>query len=299
MDVASNSYYTIAEPSESITDYYNYNERTQSFEPILPSYPLDDSFFLPSPSKEYSVTYYTTSPDENSLYYYDLGTQNFYYISEPTSDVKYYYSYNPETGNFYQNDVEPSHVTELENTPDLYFYDEPTQSYYPIETPSPYVSNYFVYNDLTGNFASYSGTVEYPDIYSYDEGTSTYQYVTEPSDDQMFYYYDHSTQTFTLLANPNPYTDHDFSDVTQFGSPDLYTYDQFSDNYYYTEPTPYITSYYTYNLATQSYEPYTLSSYDNLFTYEEMTGSYTKIEEPTLNPETVYYYYDLPTTSYQ
>jgi hypothetical protein len=100
-DEASESYYTVSEPVDSIRSYYNYNDRTESFVPVVPTCPLDESVLLPPKPKEYTVDYYTTSPDENSLYFYDYGTQNFYYISEPTESVERYYSYNPETGNFY------------------------------------------------------------------------------------------------------------------------------------------------------------------------------------------------------
>jgi hypothetical protein len=318
----SDSFFTVSEPSPSIETYYSYNVDTQSYIPMQPpkevfyeanSCPIADEASESSTSsyvdyeeyeeearpqeedvQEFYVTTFTNEPSPYSLYFYDSETNNFY-ETEPNQYVSKYYNYRENTRTFVEN-TEPLEIEESEhvNPTELYFYDTITEDYYQLNTPSPFISEYYTYNPTTVAFESYTGRLDYPDIYSYDLQTNTYTYVSEPTQDaEFYYYYDFPTQSFLLYANPTPTESHDFTSIPQWTPTEYYAYDSNTYSYYYVpEPSPYITEYYTYDEFTSSYVPYEdVVSYKNLYTYDEGTDSYQQLGLPT-EDSTEYYYHD-------
>jgi hypothetical protein len=66
-------------------------------------------------------------------------------------------------------------------TPDLYYYDERTDSLQYIPEPSPYITEYYTFDEPTQTFGLYRENLSYnAGLYTYNEGTASYQQVAGP-----------------------------------------------------------------------------------------------------------------------
>jgi len=131
----------------------------------------------------------------------------------------------------YSEESNHAFYSELSASTDLYYYDEPSETFKYISEPSQYINTYYTWN----------------------EETSSYHVVSEPSPYKF--------------EETSPYVETYYYDTP---SVDLYFYSAKTDSYYYVdEPSPFISEYYTWNQATQSYDKYESSeSYDSWETTE-------------------------------
>lgn len=253
-DECTSTYYPIETPTWSEQHYY-YSPETSTYEEYYPSAPSWTTMWEPSYTPLYSwseetQTYTeveTPSPYE-SYYYYQTATESYLpYTPTAVSWTTYY---------------EPSSVT-------LFSYSESTNTYSPVETPSPYVS-YYWYNTVTSTFEPYTPTeatwsnyYETPSstLYSWNESTQTYDEESSPSPYSTYYVWDSYTQNYFTYTP----TEISWSNHYSVPSETLYTWEPSTSTYTavsYEELSP-SESYWTWNSYTQTYVPYTPTSVES------------------------------------
>jgi hypothetical protein len=141
--------------------------------------------------------------------------------------------------------------------------------------PSPY-NTYYYYEASTESYVEYEPTpVQWTDFYevptvelytnnnwtpssrittasNFPSSSSSYSIESEPSPYTTYWFFDESTQTFSLYE-PSPV---EWTKYYELPPVDLYSFDQPTQEFYtVSEPNPY-TSYFYYSEESQSYIPY-------------------------------------------
>lgn len=146
----------MATPSPFISEYFTYNPTTVTFET------------------------YTGRLEYPDIYSYDLQTNTYTYVSEPTQDAEFYYYYDFPTHTFalYANPT-PTEYHDFSSIPqwtptEYYAYDSNTFSYYYVPEVSPYITEYYTYDEFSSNYVPYDDVVSYKNLYTFDEDTNSY-----------------------------------------------------------------------------------------------------------------------------
>ena len=92
--------------------------------------------------------------------------------------------------------------------PALFYYDIGTNGYHNIESPTPYIDDYFIYNPSTESFENYDGPLSFSgasyfepspiNIYTFDEESNSYVNLEgeELTGESEYYVYDMGTYSF-------------------------------------------------------------------------------------------------------
>jgi len=174
----------------------------------------------------------------------------------------------------------------------LFYYEQSTETYYPVAEPSPYLT-YFYYEPSTQEYEEFTPTpiqwtsyYEEPSVplYYFEKSTQSYVPEYEPSPVASYYYYEPSTQEYeeftpisvawTDFYEPSPvqlYTWTGPSTYTIVGANGEGIWNPPTNYFSYVEePSPYV-SYYYYNEVTESYQPYEPTPVEWTSYYEEPT----------------------------
>ena len=89
--------------------------------------------------------------DVTTLFYFDVETNSFTKVAEPTEAHDQYYSFDVSTGTFQE-------FTEPTSSVDLYIFDSMSNSYVSIPETNPYISEYYTYSPETLSYVPYIPT---------------------------------------------------------------------------------------------------------------------------------------------
>lgn len=234
-------------------DLYFYNEDTQTFQSIENPTPYITSYYYYEEATEsYSPytgpLYFTNDEYENPI------TAELEELSEP-STIEY-----ESREQFYESILTAPAEEEEESSPSLYYYDTFTESLQSIPEVTPYITEYYSWNEETQSFAPYTAPVTYYNLYTYDVYTDSYEPTETPVlGESEYYYYDVPSNSFVAYEEPESVLESNFYETfnqemsTIHGAnvadttPTLYYYNEMTNTYYELEPTPLVSSYYYYD----------------------------------------------------